>query len=256
VSNNFLDKEIKKLCGTKKLPLHTRKRDHSDMPIDIGFALFFIYGFFQGYRNGIISTVLNLLLYIFGFVLAFKISPTTTNVMKGMFHSDNPVIFLAAFFVNLLIIIAILRYTAKGLEGLLRMAYLGIINRVAGGVAMGGFMVLVFSVLVWFGVKVQFFNEDTLQDSRTYSFLEPIPGKAKDFAIRMKPFALDVWGTSLDWMDRLDEYGIKRTDDQGKTYRPPDNPKSIEHDPSPSSAPPPKRRPSRPVWEDEDGIEE
>lgn len=226
------------------------------MPIDIGFILFFAYGFIQGYTKGIISTVLNLLLYIFGFVLAFKVSPTTTNLMKSMFHSDNPTIFLAAFFVNLLVIIAILRYTAKGLEGLLSMAYLGIINRVAGGVAMGGFMILVFSVLVWFGVKVQFFNTETLHDSRTYSFLEPIPGKAKNVAIRMKPFALDVWNTSLDWMDRLDEYGIKRTEEKSKKYRPPDTPRPIERDPTLSSPPPPPRRPSRPIWEDEDGIEE
>ncbi len=224
------------------------------MPIDIGFIAFFAYGFWQGYSRGIISTVFNLALYVFGFVLAFKMAPTTTTVLQSMFHSENPTMFLAGFLVNLLTIMLIVRQAARGLEGAMRMAYLGIINQVAGGVVMGGFLVVVYSVLVWFGTKVQFVNEATISESRTYSFLEPLPTKAKDFAVRMKPFALDIWGTSMTWMDRLDQYGVKRTEGKDKTYRPPDDPKAIEDDPAPSprqTAPKPA-----PILEDSDGIEE
>ncbi len=226
----------------------------STMPIDIGFITFFAYGFWQGYSRGIISTIFNLALYVFGFVLAFKMAPTTSKIMQSMFHSDNPTMYLAGFLVNLLIIMIILRQTAKGLEGLVRMAYLGVINQVAGGVAMGGALIVVYSVLVWFGVKVQFINDATLKDSRSYTFLEPIPAKAKDFAVRMKPFALDVWGTSMNWMDRLDQYGIQRTEGKDKSYRPPDDPKAIEEDPTPNTVRPAPR--SAPALEDDDGIEE
>ncbi len=224
------------------------------MPIDIGFIAFFAYGFWQGYSRGIISTVFNLALYVFGFVLAFKMAPVTTTMLQSMFHSENPTMFLAGFLVNLLTLMLIVRQAARGLEGAMRMAYLGIINQVAGGVVMGAFLVVVYSVLVWFGTKVQFVNEATIVESRTYSFLEPLPTKAKDFAVRMKPFALDIWGTSMNWMDRLDQYGVQRTEGKDKTYRPPDDPKAIEDDPTPSprqSAPKPA-----PILEDNDGIEE
>ncbi len=225
------------------------------MPIDIGFIAFFAYGFWQGYSRGIISTVFNLALYVFGFVLAFKMAPTTTSILQTMFHSENPTMFLAAFLVNLLTVMFIVRSAAKGLEGALRMAYLGVINQTVGGVAMGSFLVVVYSVLVWFGTKVQFINDATIADSKTYSFLEPIPAKAKDFAVRMKPFALDVWGTSMTWMDRLDKYGVQRTEGKDKTYRPPDDPKAIEEDPVSSPSKPTPTRPT-PVLEDSDGIEE
>ncbi|MFN0216000.1 MAG: CvpA family protein [Saprospiraceae bacterium] len=221
------------------------------MPIDIGFIAFFAYGFWQGYARGIISTVLNLVMYSFGFVLAFKLAPTTTSVLKGMFHSDNPTMFLGGFFVNLLIIMLFVRTIAKGMEGAVRMAYLGIINQVAGGIAMGGFLVLVYSVLVWFATKVQFINEATIRDSKTYTFLQPLPTKAKDFAVKMKPFAMDVWDSSMIWMDSLDQYGAKRTEGEGKTYRPPDDPKAIEDDPAPKT-----RQPAPKPIEDSDGIEE
>ncbi|MDO8368675.1 MAG: CvpA family protein [Saprospiraceae bacterium] len=224
------------------------------MPIDIGFIAFFAYGFWQGYSRGIISTVLNLALYIFGFVLAFKMAPTMTTILESLFHSDNPTMFLAGFLVNLLLIMLLVRSIARGLEGAMRMAYLGVINKVAGGVAMGGFLVVVYSVLVWFVIKVHFVNEATVGQSKTYSFLEPIPAKAKNFAIRMKPLALDVWGSSMNWMDRLDQYGVERTEGKDKTYRPPDDPKAIEEDPMPSQRPPASR--PAPRLEDSDGIEE
>ncbi|MDX1911757.1 MAG: CvpA family protein [Saprospiraceae bacterium] len=226
------------------------------MPIDIGFIAFFVYGFWQGYTRGIISTVFNLALYVFGFVLAFKMAPTMTKLLQSMFHSDNPTIFLGAFFVNLLIIMILVRQTARAIEGALRMAYLGIINQVAGGVAMGWFLVVVYSVLVWFGVKVHFINELTRQDSRTYPFLEPLPGKAKEFAIGMKPMALDVWDSWDKWTDDLNEYGFERSEGKDKKYLPPEDTKAIEDDPAPSTRQPAPNRPSAPVLEDSDGIEE
>ncbi len=224
------------------------------MPIDIGFIAFFAYGFWQGYSRGIISTVFNLALYIFGFVLAFKMAPTTSAVLQSMFHSDNPTMFLAGFLVNLLIIMFIVRSAARGLEAAMRVAYIGILNQVAGGVVMGGFLVVVYSVLVWFATKVHFINEATIAESKTHIFLEPIPTKAKDFAVKMKPFALDVWGTSINWMDSLDEYGVKRTETKDKTYLPPDEPKAIEEDPKPSPRQPAPK--PAPILEDSDGIEE
>jgi len=224
------------------------------MPIDIGFIAFFAYGFWQGYSRGIISTVLNLFLYIFGFVFAFKMADTTSSILKSMFHSDNPTMFLAGFFVNLLIIMLIVRTLARSLEAGLRMAYIGVLNQLAGGVVMGGFLVVAYSVLVWFATKVQFINDATIEESKTYTFLQPIPAKAKDFAVRMKPFALDVWGTSMDWMDTIDEYGGKRTETKDKTYLPPDDPKAIEEDPRPRPRQPAPK--PTPILEDSDGIEE
>lgn len=225
------------------------------MPIDIGFFTLLIYGFWQGYSRGIISTIINLGIYLFGFVLAFKMAPITTNILEAMFNTTNPTLFLLAFLVNLITIMFIFRTGAKALETAARAVYLGILNKVMGGIVTGGLTIVAYSVLVWFAIKVQFLNDETLRQSQTYSILKPIPSKAKDVVVRMKPFALDVWGTSLNWMDRLENYGIQRTDGKQKTYRPPDDAKTIEEEPapSPSSSSPPKT--SRPV-EDDNGIEE
>ena len=106
------------------------------MTIDLLCILALGYGFWTGYQRGIIQVAFNVISYVFGVTLAFKMTPTTTALLENAFKSSNPLMFLAGFLVNLLIIMLLVRSAARGLEGAMRMAYLGIINQVAGGVAM------------------------------------------------------------------------------------------------------------------------
>jgi membrane protein required for colicin V production len=223
------------------------------MPIDIMFIAVFGYGFWRGYSRGIIGTVFNLAAYIFGITLAFKITPVTTTILEKMFHSENPTMYLAAFVVNIVFIMFVLRMAARSMEGVLQAAYLGIVNQTLGGLLLGSFSVVVYSVMLWFAVKVQFVNDATIGESRAYPFLKELPGRAKNLAIRFKPLAQEVWGSSLNWMDRLQTYGEKETQrDKARIYEVPDDRPAIEGAPEERSPSQPK--PNYP--EDSDGIEE
>ena len=224
------------------------------MAIDIVFLTVFAYGFWVGYSRGIIGTVFNFAAYIFGFVLAFKITPTTTNILEALLHSDNPSMFIAAFIVNLVFIMFVLRQAARGMESAFRAFYLGVINQTLGGVLMAGIGIVIYSVLIWFLVQVRFLNDLTLSESRSYPFLKDLPGKAKDVALRTKPFAEDVWGSSMNWMDRLQQYGIQKTATKPNIYKVPDDGKAIEDDGIENS--PTTTTTSPPQPGDSDGIEE
>jgi hypothetical protein len=107
-------------------------------------------------------------------VLAFKITPTTTNILEHAFNSNNPTIFLAGFLINLAVIMLVLRMASAGITGLFEIAFLGLFNRAAGGILTGGFGVLIYSVLLWFLVKVQFFkyrNTHRIKDLSFFSIL-------------------------------------------------------------------------------------
>ncbi|MEZ4894649.1 MAG: CvpA family protein [Saprospiraceae bacterium] len=192
------------------------------MPIDILFMIGLGYGFIKGFSNGIISTLFNVAAYLFGITLAFKVTPTTTNLMEIMFNSTNPMMYIGAFLVNILVIMFIMRMVAKSLETMFRAAYLGIVNQALGALVMGAFSILVTSILVWFMVKAQFLNDETIAESKTYPLLEPLPSKAYDMATRFRPFAEEAWSSSMNWMDRLEKYGEKEStklkDQDGKIY--------------------------------------
>lgn len=221
------------------------------MPIDIIFLVVFAFGFWKGYNRGIIGTVFNLAAYVFGITLAFKMTPTTTNILERLFNSNNPSMFLAGFFLNLFLIMFIIRQFAKVIEGGLQAAYLGVFNQMLGGFLLGTFSVLIYSIILWFLVKVQFINGNTIAESRSYPLLEALPGRAKSLAVRFKPMAEDVWGSSLTWMDRIQKYGVEKTDTKPKMYEIPDDGKSIEEIPETNT---PRPRPSSTA--DDNGIEQ
>lgn len=227
------------------------------MPIDIVFFAVFTYGFWVGYNRGIIGTIFNIAAYVFGVVLAFKVTPTTTNILETLFHSDNPAMFLAAFIVNLVFIMFVLRQAARGMETAFQAVYLGVINSIAGGALMGAVSIVIYSILIWFLVQVNFLNQATLVESKSYPLLKDLPSQAKQVAMRAKPFAEDIWATSTTWMDRLNKYGTEKTDTPGKPYKIPDDGKAIEEDAdsyTPTTRPKPQPAALPPV--DSDGIEQ
>jgi uncharacterized membrane protein required for colicin V production len=85
------------------------------MPIDILFLVALAYGFWQGFRQGIIHTVFNVAAYVFGLTIAFKMTPSMTSILQSIFHSDNPSMFLGAFIVNLLLVVLLMRVMAAGM---------------------------------------------------------------------------------------------------------------------------------------------
>lgn len=211
----------------------------------------FIYGFWKGFNQGIISTVFNIIAYVFGIVLAFKMTPTVTNILERFFSSDNPMMFVAAFLINVTLIMLILRQVAKGFENVLKTLYLNVLNQAMGGALLGFMGILIFSILVWFADKAGMISDQTVEESRTYPFLIELPGKAKVAADQFKPFLVDTWESSVDWMDRLEEYGEQKTSvsgDQPRIYELPDDGSSgIEDAPAAS----------RPIYEDNgSGIED
>ena len=225
------------------------------MTIDVICLVAFAYGCWQGYNRGIIGTVFNLLAYVFGSIIAFKMAPLTTDMLERLSNSHNPTLYIAALLLNIFVILFILRQAAKGMEGIFEAAYLGQLNKFAGALLTGGFLVLVFSVILWFLVKVQFLSDATIAQSRTYPILVEMPPRAKNIAVRFGPMAEGLWDDSMKWINRLDQYGAQATPNKPKIYEIPDDDNAIEKEAeSPSDDKP--ARIYRPADSGNDGIED
>ncbi len=226
------------------------------MPIDIICILVALLGFWQGYTRGIIGTLVNILTYVFGFTLSYKMAPITANILEKIFNNETPLMLPAAFLLNLVFIVFILRQATSALENLLKVAYLGVVNQILGGGLVAAFYVLVFSVLIWFIDQGNMVGPLTKEQSATYPFLEKMPGQAKEVVLRFKPLMADTWSSSNKWMDDWKRFGIERTEVQGQNKRLPSSPEGIERDPAEMDdafrdAPPPSAR-----REDDSGIED
>ncbi|MFZ4634565.1 MAG: CvpA family protein [Saprospiraceae bacterium] len=200
------------------------------MPIDIITMIVLALGFWHGFSRGIIGTLFNILAYVFGFIIAFRMTGVATTVLERVLNSDNPLMPIAGFLVNLGVVFVIMRAASGGFESILNFAYLGIVNRVLGGVLTGGFYVLIFSVLLWFMVKATLIDDSVLTEARFYPILEDMPVRARKVIVRFKPVASDLWEDSATWLDRIERYGEDRVE-QRKSFYKPDSGDAIEDNP-------------------------
>jgi uncharacterized membrane protein required for colicin V production len=213
------------------------------MWIDIVFLVVLLYGFWQGWSQGIIGTLLNLAIYAFGLVIAFKMAPVTSAILERLFDSKHPLMFIAGFAANFLLIYIIVNLATKNMEDALHGAYLGMVNRLLGGAAVGAFYVLLFSIMVWFLSQANGIGSETQSQSKTYDFLKEMPKYAKGIAVRFQPLVADSWTDFNRWMDRAQDFGLEKTDGKGRVY---ELPKPDKDDPlfeskPKESAPPPAR---------------
>lgn len=190
------------------------------MPIDLICFLVFGICFWIGYNRGIIELAFNLLAYVFGVILAFKMTPLMASVLGNFFQSDNPLMFIAGFLVNVALVMVVVRLAANGMEGIFELAYMGMFNKLLGGAVYSALGVLLFSVLVWFADKAMMVSDETKRLSKTYETLVRLPIHAKDAVIRVQPVFAEIWDTSMSWMDKLENYRPNQTEqkDEPKFY--------------------------------------
>ena len=191
------------------------------MAIDIMLAIAVATGFYLGFSRGIIGTVFTVLSLVFGLMAAFKFAYPMTEFLKHTFASDNPLMFAAGFALSFVLTMFIIRTIARGLEGILKSANINIINQFAGGLLVSVFMVLVYSVLLWFADQAHLVNREVKEQSRTYIYVKEFPAQTKEIGKKIQPIVMQFWHQSLDMMDRLEEMSVERTE-QGNVYDIPD----------------------------------
>ena len=196
------------------------------MWIDIVFLVVLLYGFWQGWNQGIIGTILNLLIYSFGLVMAFKMAPVTSVLLEKIFNSSHPLMFVGGFVANILVIYLVVHLATNGLEQGLSRAYLGVFNRAAGAIVVSGFYLLLFSVIIWFLNQANGLSAGVCTESKTYTVLEPMPGYAKGIAVRLQPLVADSWDDFNKWMNKAQNFGLEKTEGKGRVYELPDAPKN------------------------------
>jgi membrane protein required for colicin V production len=173
------------------------------MVIDIIFVLAVVYGFYVGYSRGIIKTVFTILSYVIGLIAAFKFAPSATRLLESTFDSNNPLMFIAGFLLAFVGTMLLIRLFAKGLETILETVNVNFVNQVAGGVLMAAVMVLIYSLILWFGDKSNIVSDETKQESFTYDYLEKYPNIVWRSTRQLQPIFVDFWDHTVNFMDRL-----------------------------------------------------
>lgn len=187
------------------------------MVVDIIFAAVVVYGFYVGFTRGIIRTVFAVISIVVGLLAAFKFSPAVTNLLENQF-GEQPLLFILGFALTFAAAMLLIRMLARGMESVLRLGNINFINQAAGGVFLAAVMVLLYSVILWFGDQARIINQETKRSSMVYRYLEDYPTLVWDMGGKLRPIVEDFWDYTVDFLDRMQEYSVERTESDPSIY--------------------------------------
>lgn len=147
------------------------------MFIDIIVFILLLMAAFKGFRKGLIVAVFSLLSFIVGLAAALKLSAVAADYIGSNLTISQRWLPVIAFIAVFLIVAFLVRLGAKFLEGAVRLALLGWVNRLGGILFFVLIYLFVFSIVLFYANQLHLINPDTVQASATYSYLQPLAPK-------------------------------------------------------------------------------
>ena len=163
------------------------------MFIDLLFALLIVLAIFKGYRRGLIVGLFSLVAVIIGLAAAIKLSTVAAGYIgKAVKVSDAwmPAISFAVVFI---IVVLLVRLGANAIEKTVELVMLGWLNKIGGIILYVIIYTTVFSVLLFYAGQMKLLQPETIQQSITYSYIQPWGPKAINGLGTIIPFFKDMF---------------------------------------------------------------
>ncbi|RMG83271.1 MAG: CvpA family protein, partial [Bacteroidetes bacterium] len=185
------------------------------MVIDAILGILIVWGFYTGFTRGIIKTVFTIISYAFGVMAVIKFGRPATNFLREAFNSNEPLMFIPGYLLAFFLTMLLIRLIARTLEGFLQTANINIINQVAGGILFAVLNAFIYSAILWFLVQSSIVSTQATAESRSYVYLEKLPGQVRNTWEKLAPTFKQFWEKSLEDMDRLKEkMEVERTESE------------------------------------------
>jgi len=150
------------------------------MVIDIIFVILMVIAIIHGYRRGFIVAIFSFIAVIVGLAAALKLSTVVAKHIGTAVEVSDRWLPIISFFVVFTIVILLIRLGAKAIQRVTEAVMLGWFNRLAGIVLYAAIYLTIFSVVLFYAGQIKIINLDTVEASRTYSFIRPWGPKAID----------------------------------------------------------------------------
>ena len=150
--------------------------------LDIFVACLLVFGFVRGYGKGLVMELSSIIALVLGLIGSIKFSDFTFLFFSKNFPElidsiDENYLKIASFAFTFLLIIVLISVIAKGLTKVLKMVFLGFVNKVLGGVFGAFKFILVLSLCFVFfeslNSSISLYESSNLDSSFFY-------GKIKD----------------------------------------------------------------------------
>jgi membrane protein required for colicin V production len=158
----------------------------------IGIAIIILF-FIRGYMKGFIIAAFSVLAILLGIICSLKLSHKLADYLlcKGWVTSGwSQVISYVVLFIGVVLVV---RAIANAIEAALKLAMLGMVNRLVGGILYLFLAAIVWSIFLWIFNQLHVIKPETIAASKTYSWFAPIAPWVFEHIGKVWPFAKNIF---------------------------------------------------------------
>jgi membrane protein required for colicin V production len=147
------------------------------MILDIIFAIIVILAIIKGIQRGLIVGLFSFLAVIIGLAAAIKLSAVVAGHIGKAIKISDAWLPLISFAIVFIVVILLVRLGANLIQKSVEIAMLGWINRLGGILFYLAIFIIVYSVLLFYAEQIKLLRPNTVKESVTYSWIQPLGPK-------------------------------------------------------------------------------
>jgi len=139
------------------------------MWIDLVFLVVIIVAVVKGAMRGIVLAIFSFVGWFIGLAAALKLSAVVAGYLQEHTSIDAKWLPLLSFLLVFVLVVMLVQWAGKALEGVLDITLLGWVNKLGGALLYAGMYTLIFSIILFYTDKMHFISADTLAASKVYA---------------------------------------------------------------------------------------
>ena len=143
------------------------------MTIDIIFTVLMLMALFKGLSKGFIVALFSFFAFFIGLAAAIKLSAIVATQFSQTIHATGIWLPVISFLLVFLLVAFLVRLGAKKKKKTIELAWLGWMNRLLGVIFYALLYVMIFSILLFYATKINLIQQNAIDASKTYHFIEP-----------------------------------------------------------------------------------
>lgn len=171
------------------------------MVIDILFVLILILAIFKGYRRGLVVGIFSFVSIIIGLAAALKLSAIVAGYIGHTVNVSAKWLPVLSFLVVFILIVLLVRLGANLIQKAVEGVMLGWLNKLGGILLYAVIFIIAYSILLFYAEKTGLLTQEAIQNSATYSFVQPWGPKVIDGFGALIPFFKNMFAELESFFD-------------------------------------------------------
>lgn len=163
------------------------------MFLDIVLIIILILAIIKGYQRGLIVGIFSFVAVIIGLAAALKLSAVVAGYIGQAIKVSDEWLPVISFAVVFIIVVLLIRLGANMIQKTVEISMLGWVNRLGGILLYVTIYAMVYSVVLFYAEQLKLVQQDAIQKSVTWSYIQPLGPKVINGFASVVPVFKDMF---------------------------------------------------------------